>query len=108
MRALVQLAQVHPVHHTVPHRAGHQGVLGARDRAQQQRARLHPAQVVPVALLGGVHREQVERPGRHQPEHLRPLQIQPVQPGAVDPRTQRAEGAQHQITVVRGRHLTAP
>ncbi len=111
VRALVQLAQVDAVDHTVTDRAGHQGVLGSRHRAEQQRSRLQPAEVVPVALLGGVHREQVQGAGRDQPQYLRTLQVQTVEPGAVDPRAQRAERAHDEVALVpllHCRHLTAP
>ncbi len=99
------------MHHTVPHRAGHEGVLGPGDRAEQQRARLQPAQVVPVALLAGVHREQVQRAGRDQPQHLRAFEVEAVEARAVDPRAQGAQGAEHEVALVsllNGRHLIAP
>ncbi len=99
------------MHDAVPDRAGDQGVLGAGDRAEQQRARLQPAQVVPVALLGGVHRVQVQGAGRDQPQHLRTLQVQAAQTGAVEPRAERAERPEDEVAVeplLDSRHLTAP
>ncbi len=110
VRRLVQLAQCDAVHHAVPQRAGDQGVPGPGDRAEQHRAGLQAAQVVPVPLLTGVHREQVQRPGRHQPQDLRPLQVEAAEPGAVDAGAQRAERPEDEIalTFVHGCHLTAP
>lgn len=63
-----------------------------------------------MALLLGVHREQVHRAGRHQPQHLRPFQVQAAEPGAVDAGAQRAERPEDEIALsfVHGRHLNAP
>ncbi len=108
VRGLVQLAETDPVYHAVPQRAGDQGVLGASDRSQQQRARLQPAQMVPVALLLGADREQVHGTGRDQPQHLRALQVDPVEACAVDGPAHGPERAQNEVSLVCGRHLTAP
>ncbi len=67
--------------------------------------------MMPVALLFGVHREQVHGAGHDQPQHLRPLQVQPPEPGAVDRRAQRSERAQDEVAalpLVHGCHLNAP
>ena len=100
--------QTDAVHHAVAQGAGDQGVLGSWHRAQDQRARLQAAEVVPVALLYGVHREQVEAAGRDQPQHLRALQVEPGQARAVDVGAHGAEGAENQVAFVCGRHLIAP
>jgi hypothetical protein len=85
-------------------------VLGAGDRTEQQGTRLQPAQVVPVALLPGVHREQVDGTRRDQPQHLRALQVEAVEPGAVDARAHLPERVEDEVTLVslNGRHFTAP
>ncbi len=108
VRGLVQLAQPDAVDDAVPERSRHQRVLRPRDGAEQQRARLQPAQVVPVALLPGVDREQVHRAGRHQPQHLRAFEVQAVEPRAVDARAHPAERVENEVALVDGRHLTAP
>ncbi len=109
-RLLVQLAQPDAVHDAVPQRTCHQRVPRSRDRTQQRRARLQTPQVVPVALLRGVDGEQVHRAGDHEPQHLRPLQVEPAGPGAVDARAQRAQRPEDQVAVFfpHGRHLSAP
>lgn len=69
---------------------------------------LQSAQVVPVALLFGVHREQVQRAGRDQPQHLRPFQVEPAEARAVDPRAQLPQRGEHDIAFGHGSHLIAP
>ncbi len=96
------------MHHAVPQRARDQGVLGSSDRAEQQRARLKSAEVVPVALLHGVHREQVDGARRDQPQHLRAFEVEAVGSGAVDRRAQVSQRAEDQVALVNGRHLSAP
>lgn len=105
-------------------------MLGSRDRAEQQRARFEAAEVVPVALLGGVDREQVHGAGHDQPQHVRPFEVQAGEAGAVDRGAHAAERAEHVVALgggllgllvrlillvlvllvlrVRGRHLIAP
>ncbi|TQK50865.1 hypothetical protein FBY35_1225 [Streptomyces sp. SLBN-118] len=89
---------------------------GALDRAQQERARLQAAQEVPVALLGGVDGEEIQGPADHEPQHVRPLQLQTAQTGAVDGRAQTAQGMGHRVALARshdrrrvnGCHVSAP
>ncbi|MGC0379296.1 hypothetical protein RKD28_006812 [Streptomyces sp. SAI-229] len=67
--------------------------------------------MVPVPLLLRVHREQVHGAGRDQPQHLRPVQVQLPEPGAVDRGAQRAERAQDDVAalpLLHGSHLIAP
>lgn len=63
---------------------------------------------MPVALLLRVHREQVERARRDQPQHLRTLQVQAAETGAVDPHPQLSQRADDDVVHGSGRHLTAP
>ncbi len=96
------------MHHAVAHRAGDQRVLRSGDRAEQQRARLKPADVMPLALLHGVHRVQVERAGRDQPQHLRTFEVEAGLPGQVETRPHLPERGQDDIALGYGRHLNAP
>lgn len=85
-------------------------------RAEQQRARLETAEEVPVPLLGGVDREEIQRPADDEPQHLRPLQRQAAQPGAVDGRAEAAQRVGHRVDLARSRdrgrvngcHVSAP
>lgn len=83
-------------------------MLGARDRAEQQRPRFETAEMVPVALLRRVHGEQVQGARGDQPQHLRTLQVEAVESGAVDRRPHRAERAEDDVALVNRRHLIAP
>jgi hypothetical protein len=74
-------------------------VLGAFDRAEQQRPRFEAAEEVPVPLLGGVDREQIQGPAHHEPQHLRPLQRQAAQTGAVDGRAKAAQCVGHRVAL---------
>ncbi len=80
----VQLAQRYPAQHARLEGPPDQGVLRALDRAQDEGPRLQTAQEVPVPLLRGVHREEVEGAAHDEPQDLRPFQRQTPQPGAVD------------------------
>lgn len=88
-------------------------MLRALDRAEQQRARFEPAEEVPVPLGHRVDREQVERAADHEPQHLRPVQREAAQAGAVDVLPEPAERAHDRIGAglgdgVYGGHLSAP
>jgi hypothetical protein len=96
------------VHHAVAQWAGDEGVLGSGDRAQQQGPRLQAAQVVPVALLFGVHREQVQGARRDQPQHLRAFQVEAAEARAVDPRAHLPQCGDDDVALGYGRHLNAP
>ncbi len=63
-----------------------------------------------MALLAGVDREQVDGARRDQPQHLRALQVQAVEPGAVDTRAHLPERGEDEVALMslNGRHLTAP
>lgn len=84
-------------------------MLGPGDRAEQQRARFEAAQVVPVALLDGVDREQVQGAGGHQPQGLRAFEVQAGVAGAVQGRAHGAERTEDEVALLGyGRHLIAP
>ncbi len=115
----VQLAQFDAAQPAALEGAAGQGVFGALGRTEQQRARLQPAQEVPVPGPRGVHGEQVQLALHDQPQDERALQGQAAHTRAVDGRAQGAQGGDDRIGrsgggvgagcgVVRVRHLSAP
>lgn len=108
----VQLAQRNPAQLALLRGFARQGVLRALDRAEQQRARFEAAETVPVALLGGVDGEEVQRPVHDEPQYVRPFQRHAGESGVVGWSAEGAEGVDHRTGAVRGRgkglHLSAP
>lgn len=96
------------MHDAVAQRTCDERVLRTGDRTEEQRSRLQAAQVVPVALLFGIHREQVQRARRDQPQHLRAFQVQPAEARAVDPRAHLSQCGEDDVALRHGRHLNAP
>ncbi len=80
----VQLPQLDAAQPAPLQGAADQGVLGALGRAHQQRARLQPAQEVPVPGLRGVYGEQVQLAVHDEPQDERALQGHAAQARAVD------------------------
>ena len=75
-------------------------MLRPGDRAEQQRTRLQAAQMVPVALLDGVDREQVQGAGGHQPQRLRAFEVQAGVAGAVEGGAHRAQHTEDEVALV--------
>jgi hypothetical protein len=98
----VQLPQRDPAQHAVLRGAARQGVPGALDRAEEQRARFEPAEEVPVALFRRVDGEQVQGTAHDEPHHLRPFQVQAAQAGGVDGRAETAERVEHRVGLLVG------
>ena len=74
-------------------------MLRARDRTEQQRARFEAAEVVPVAVLDRVDREQVHGAGGDEPQHVRAFEVQPGEAGAVDRGAHAAECGEHVVAL---------
>lgn len=116
VRGPVQLPQRDPAQYALAQGPADEGVLGSLHRAEQQCAGFEAAEEVPVALRRRVHREQVEGAAHDEPQHLRPLQGEAAQTGAVDLLAEAAESGQDRVVPERarvgetvcGRHLSAP
>lgn len=75
--------------------------MRAGDRSEQEGARFETAEEVPVPFLDGVDREEVERSAGDEPQHMRALQGNAAQAGAVDGRAEAAQRLGHRVGVAR-------